>query len=186
MTPLLYIPIALLLFFSNRGGSSSTPQVRTAAPQPKKRAAASAPQPPAQTTAPRPSRFRTQQPRVPPPTAPKTEQQGADQAAVNAAVKQAVKDEIARNGVPPGVPKDIAAKIAASPPQPTAAPIRTPKEAATALREFLLNTHRFGSKADRPADVMSAQRDLGVKADGIVGPITRAAAKKAGVTLPAR
>lgn len=63
---------------------------------------------------------------------------------------------------------------------------RSPKEAANALKAFLTKTHRFGSKSDRPEEIKSAQRDLGVKDDGIVGPITRAAAKKQGVTLPTR
>jgi murein L,D-transpeptidase YcbB/YkuD len=63
---------------------------------------------------------------------------------------------------------------------------RTPREAATALRVFLQKTHRFGSKADRPAEIALAQQDLGVTADGIVGPATRAAAQRAGVTLPTR
>lgn len=63
---------------------------------------------------------------------------------------------------------------------------RSPRDAAADLSAFLRKTHRFGSAADRPAEVQDAQTDLGVEADGIVGPKTRAAAKRAGVSLPAK
>lgn len=80
---------------------------------------------------------------------------------------------------PRGVPTRAAA------PRGGGSGARAPAQAARDLAEFLRRTHRFGSKTDRPAEVQTAQRDLGVPADGIVGPRTRAAAKRAGVTLPA-
>lgn len=116
------------------------------------------------------------------------------QAAVNAAVAAAVK-----NAAVTGAPIDKEqireaaklsikeAEVAADAPAAStlsAGPIRSPKEAATSLRDFLARTGRFGTLKDRPEEVRAAQRDLGVKVDGIVGPVTRAAAKKAGVTLP--
>jgi hypothetical protein len=61
---------------------------------------------------------------------------------------------------------------------------RSAKLAAQDLLAFLLRTGRYGSRADRPAEVIAAQRDLGVKPDGIVGPKTRAAARKQGVAIP--
>lgn len=104
-----------------------------------------------------------------------------ERAAVDAAVSQAIRD----SGHP--MPTPIPAAQAA--PQPSAAPQasgRSPKDAAKALQAFLLKTGRFGSnsKTDRPQEVKDAQRDLGVVPDGIVGPKTRAAAKRQGVALP--
>lgn len=54
-----------------------------------------------------------------------------------------------------------------------------------------LNKHRtsraaFGFAGHPQQLVANAQKVLGVKADGIVGPVTTAAAKKYGVTLPGR
>lgn len=63
---------------------------------------------------------------------------------------------------------------------------RSPRDAAADLAAFLRKTKRFGSNADKPAEVKAAQSDLGVEPDGLVGPKTRAAAKKYGVTLPAK
>jgi peptidoglycan hydrolase-like protein with peptidoglycan-binding domain len=63
---------------------------------------------------------------------------------------------------------------------------RSPREAAEALRNFLVTTRRFGSKTDHPPEVTDAQSDLGVQQDGIVGPATRMAARRQGVTLPAK
>lgn len=98
-------------------------------------------------------------------------QDAGKQAAVDAAVSQAIRaDDAARRPMP------------LPPPEPEGA--RTPKQAAGELQQFLIKTGRFGSKKDRPAEVIAAQRDLGVKPDGIVGPKTRAAARKQGVALP--
>lgn len=69
---------------------------------------------------------------------------------------------------------------------PSSIPSRSPKQAALDLKAFLVRTKRFGSKNDRVTEVQDAQEDLGVKPDGIVGPETRAATKKYGVTLPVR
>ena len=63
---------------------------------------------------------------------------------------------------------------------------RTPKQVAQALGAFLTATHRFGSKTDPVDEVKAAQGELGLKADGIVGPATRAACAKLGVKLPLR
>lgn len=63
---------------------------------------------------------------------------------------------------------------------------RSPRDAAIELKTFLVQTKRFGSATDHPLEVKAAQSDLGVEPDGIVGPKTRAAAKKAGVTLPTK
>jgi murein L,D-transpeptidase YcbB/YkuD len=63
---------------------------------------------------------------------------------------------------------------------------RTPKQVAQALAAFLTATHRFGSKNDQVPEVKAAQGELGLKADGIVGPATRAACAKLGVKLPLR
>ena len=92
------------------------------------------------------------------------------QAAVDAAVSQAIRADEARTAMPL--------------PAPPAPGSRSPKQAAGELQQFLIKTGRFGSKKDRPAEVIAAQRDLGVKPDGIVGPKTRAAARKQGVALP--
>lgn len=58
------------------------------------------------------------------------------------------------------------------------------QQAAKDLLKFLLRTGRFGTLKDRPAEVKAAQLALGVQPDGIVGPRTRAAARKQGVALP--
>lgn len=66
-------------------------------------------------------------------------------------------------------------------------PKLTPRETARALALHLRKTHSFGTKAKPDPIVAQAQRDLDVSpADGIVGPATRAAARRAGVTLPLR
>lgn len=96
-------------------------------------------------------------------------QNASQQAAVDAAVSQAIREDD-RKAMPL--------------PAPAPAGSRTPKQAAGELQQFLIKTGRFGSKKDHPAEVIAAQRDLGVKPDGIVGPKTRAAARKQGVALP--
>lgn len=96
------------------------------------------------------------------------------QAAVDAAVSHAIRADEARPV--PQAPMPL--------PAPAPAGTRDPKQAAGELQQFLIKTGRFGSKKDRPAEVVAAQRDLGVKPDGIVGPKTRAAAAKVGVALP--
>ncbi|HKT94684.1 MAG TPA: hypothetical protein VJS18_21170, partial [Paraburkholderia sp.] len=117
------------------------------------------------------------------------------QAAVDAAVSQVVRDERAQKAMAttPPAPAPAPAPIITPPPAPapkeTTIPDvqpRTPSEAASALLGFLIKTGRFGIPTDRPKEVYDAQRDLGVKPDGIVGPLTRAAAKKVGVALPPR
>ena len=117
---------------------------------------------------------------------PKYADDDPSQAAVNAAVATAVREEISRNAGP-GVP----ASVIEPPPMPetstAAAPaevVRSPMQAAKDLASFLKKTGRFGSSRDRPAEVRAAQRDLKVTDDGIVGPKTRTAAQRAGVTLP--
>jgi hypothetical protein len=63
----------------------------------------------------------------------------------------------------------------------------TPKQVATALRLHLERTRSFGSKGHPDRIVAQAQRELGVApADGVVGPATRNAARKLGITLPLR
>jgi ATP-dependent exoDNAse (exonuclease V) beta subunit len=63
----------------------------------------------------------------------------------------------------------------------------TPNETARALALHLRKTGSFGSKRKPDPIVAQAQRDLDVSpADGVVGPATRAAARRAGVTLPSR
>lgn len=115
-----------------------------------------------------------------------------EQAAIDAAVSEAIRA---------GMPKPIDAnpEYAAPPssssstpdPPPFPAELAPPsssaaKDAAGSLLAFLIKTRRFGSTKDRPAEVLAAQRALGVKPDGIVGPSTRAAAAKLGVALPPR
>ena len=103
----------------------------------------------------------------------------AEQAAVDAAVSHAIREM-----APP-------APAVGPAPMPPPAPIdaevvRTPKEAATALLKFLIATGRFGSKTDRVPEIAEAQRDLGITADGIIGPATRKATKAQGIALPVR
>lgn len=86
--------------------------------------------------------------------------EAAQQAAVDATVSHAIRTE-------------------------EAAPVNAKaKAAANALLQFLIKTGRFGGGKDKPAEVKAAQRDLGVKPDGIVGPKTRTAALNQGVALP--
>lgn len=119
--------------------------------------------------------------------APKTERDAADQAAVNATVTQAVRDDI--NML---LGKPVSPPVADTMPQQheesvvPSSSARSSANAAKDLAAFLRRTKRFGSARDRPAEVQAAQRDLRVKDDGIVGPVTRAAAKKAGTTLPTK
>lgn len=135
-------------------------------------------------TAPAPasgSRFRVTQPAV-------TKQvtltdESPDRAAVNAVVSDVVKTTTAPATVTTTAPA-TALPVAVAPSSPAAPPKRSPKDAAQALRSFLLRTKRFGSRTDRPQQVRDAQRDLGVEPDGIVGPKTRAAARAAGSILP--
>ena len=106
-----------------------------------------------------------------------------EQAAVDAAVSQAIRD------MPPPAPAPAAqpGPVPTPPPAPVDAEVvRTPKEAAQGLLKFLIDTGRFGTKTNPVPEVAEAQRNLGVKADGIVGPKTRAAAKAQGVALPPR
>jgi hypothetical protein len=95
-----------------------------------------------------------------------------EQAAVDAVMTQVIREN---HPMPPP---------AAVPTAPVVPGGRTPKDAAKALQKFLLKTGRFGTLKDRPQEVILAQRDLGVAADGIVGKRTRAAAAKQGVALP--
>ena len=129
---------------------------------------------------------RPQGPKPNPPPVP-APQDPAEQAAVNAAVHAAIKEEAARGNpaaMTPASPIDAAHDPT---PDPWAQEQRTPKQAAAQLRVFLHATKRCGTKTDRPDEVKSAQADMRVKpVDGIVGPSTRAAAKKLGVTLPNR
>jgi len=85
---------------------------------------------------------------------------------------------------------DATMRSIVAPPPPVfkqpATPPSAAKAAAANLLRFLLKTGRFGNKRDRPDEIKRAQRALGVKPDGIVGPKTRAAASKAGVALPPR
>jgi len=108
----------------------------------------------------------------------------AEQAAVDAAVSHAIRRDL------PPTPEAAAPTGPAPNPPPAPAQAeaeaRTPKEAAAALLKFLVDTGRFGSKTDHVPEVADAQRDLGVTADGIVGPSTREAAKQQGVALPPR
>lgn len=97
--------------------------------------------------------------------------QAPEQAAVDAAVSQAIRQDLP---MPPTAATNV----------PVVPGGRNPKDAAKALLAFLLRTGRFGTLKDQPQEVKDAQRDLGVKADGIVGPKTRAAARKQGVALP--
>lgn len=57
-------------------------------------------------------------------------------------------------------------------------------EAATALKAYLIGGGNWGWRGKRSSQVAAAQKLLGVKADGIVGQNTRAAARRVGVTLP--
>lgn len=107
-----------------------------------------------------------------------------EQAAVDAVVKASIVPKGFKDGLRYNTePVQHAAENSVSP--ATAAPsIRTPKQAAQALRSFLLLSKRFGTVADRPQQTKDAQREMGVEPDGIVGPKTRAAAKALGVELP--
>lgn len=82
-----------------------------------------------------------------------------------------------------GVAEHLAKEAAAQAP---AGGGRSKKQAAQDLAEFLKRSGRFGSSSDRVPEVQDAQRDLGVTPDGVVGPVTRAAATKQGVNLPAK
>lgn len=85
-----------------------------------------------------------------------------EQAAVDATMAQVIRDQ-----------------------QKAAAPADDAKRAAaTRLMTFLIKTGRFGGGKDKPNEVKQAQKALGVKADGIVGPKTRTAALNVGVALP--
>lgn len=99
---------------------------------------------------------------------PVTAAQAPAQAAVDAAVSRAIREE------------HPAAQPAAAP----EASSRSAHDAAVALQKFLLKTGRFGTLKDRPQEVKDAQRDMGLKPDGIVGKRTRTAAAKQGVALP--
>jgi len=61
-----------------------------------------------------------------------------------------------------------------------------PQKAAQGLQKYLVDGGKFGT-ADHPSEVVAAaQRALMVADDGILGPQTRAAARKYGVVLPPR
>lgn len=105
-------------------------------------------------------------------TTPVPAAQAPEQAAVDAAMAQVVRDTLTPKPAPPPAAA------------PAAARKRSPKDAAKALLRFVLDTGRFGSKQDRPQQIRDAQRDMGLPADGIIGPKTRAAAAKHGVALP--
>jgi len=178
------LPLGLLLLASFGSGSKSSPQPTAAA-----RPAPSGGAPPRKPAA-KPATARPAQPSAairPKPAAPKltiehpdvTPAPAAEQAAVDAAVSQALRD------MPP--PPPGAGPSPNAPPAPVDAESgRSPKEAAQALLKFLIATGRFGSKTARQPEIEQAQRDLGVTADGIVGPKTREAAKRQGVALPPR
>lgn len=100
-----------------------------------------------------------------------------EQADVDAAVSKAVRTELKRNLA------DSAVEVGPAEIIPTEV-VSSPAVAAQRLAVFLTRTNRFGSKVDHPEEIKTAQRDLKVAADGVVGPKTRAAAKKAGTVLP--
>jgi len=104
----------------------------------------------------------------------------AARAAANAAARQALANAVGRP-----ITKGDRAKIKAAK-KLAKALNRSPKQAAKDLQAFLVATNRHGSKVDRPKPVKHAQADMGVKADGIVGPATRKAARQLGVILPPR
>lgn len=114
--------------------------------------------------------------RNPPPIAfvhPSEAKPSPERAAVDAAMRTIVAPKQPPLPLPPKFFKPSAPPSAA-------------KAAAADLLRFLIKTGRFGNKRDRPEEIKRAQRALGVKPDGIVGPKTRAAAAKAGVALPPR
>lgn len=65
-------------------------------------------------------------------------------------------------------------------------PALTPKQTAIALRLYLNKTHKFGDKTHRDDVVAQAERDLGLVATGVVGPLLRNKARSLGVVLPLR
>ena len=163
-----FIPLGLLFLGLKTTGARAAPALKPAAAKPaaaKPAAKKPAAKKPAAPTSARPS------------SAPKTESDGAAQAAVNAAVSDAIRQEIARNAGQP-----LPAAVVSTP--APAEVVRSPRQAALDLATFLRQTGRFGTLKDRPEQTKSAQRDLGVTDDGIVGPRTRAAAQKVGITLP--
>jgi hypothetical protein len=62
----------------------------------------------------------------------------------------------------------------------------TPTQAAAALADYLREGGSFGSAAHPSAAVGHAQRAIGLKVDGIVGPKLRRATRALGVILPLR
>jgi peptidoglycan hydrolase-like protein with peptidoglycan-binding domain len=164
MHPLL-LPLGLLLFAALHRGNAAAAKAQAVKPKAKAKAKASPATPPPPPDIPRAIASRVPPKAPPPPTlTPEhpdvTPAPSAQQAAVDHAVNQAV--------MPP-------------PPLP---PVRTPEQAAKDLLSFLIQTQRYGSKTDRPAEVIAAQHDMGVTADGIVGKGTRAAALRYGVAIP--
>ncbi len=85
----------------------------------------------------------------------------------------------------PGVPATSISSTTPVQPKPAVqATALTATQAATLLRDYLIKTSDFGSKAAPSSTVKTYQAPLGVTPDGIVGDKTRAAAAKQGIVLP--
>jgi murein L,D-transpeptidase YcbB/YkuD len=133
------------------------------------------------------------------PASTSTAELAARQAAVDAAVTAAIREEQGRAAKVETQAAKVDAKAAVDAlrakvdetstlPKDEGVTVakREPKQVAQALAAFLTATHRFGSKTDPVDEVKAAQGELGLKADGIVGPATRTACAKLGVKLPLR
>jgi hypothetical protein len=85
-------------------------------------------------------------------------------------------------------PDELLAKDATEQPEKplVVATPEDPQAAAQGLQKYLLETGKFGNAAYPNKQVAAVQRTLMVADDGIVGPQTRAAARKYGVVLPPR
>jgi len=66
------------------------------------------------------------------------------------------------------------------------APNATPQQAAQDLADYLRGGGQFGTKRHPSPEVHKAQVALGLRPDGVVGPLTRNAARAVGVVLPLR
>ena len=84
---------------------------------------------------------------------------------------------------PPPPPPTVPSKVKKG---PTVKTRMRPFEAAVALKAYLLGGGNFGTKARPSKNVYAAQKVFGIPSDGIVGPVTRRAARKWGVVLPLR